>query len=86
MPLMIVSVFGILGSVKRRNFVPVSVWNTVRRKKLLSIVSMPVAGTLGSGNAQSEARAGFALGCIGSFGVMDLVMACTPWKVPARTR
>ena len=49
MPLIIASVFGIEGSVKSRNFVPVSVWKTVKRKKLLSSDSIPEGAKLGSG-------------------------------------
>jgi len=80
-PFMITSVFGILGSVKRRNLVPVSVWKTVRRKKDDSSDSMPVGATVGSGYVQARSE-----DSEGSLGVRDLVMAWTPWNVPARTR
>jgi hypothetical protein len=83
---MIASVFGMLGSVNSKNLVPVSVENTVKRKKLLSMVSMPEGAEEGSGFVQSLCRDGSAPGCRGSRGVKDLVMAWTPWNVPARTR
>ena len=49
MPFIMISVFGIDGSVNSRNFVPVRVWKTVRRKKLLSMDSIPEGARLGSG-------------------------------------
>ena len=82
-PFIITSVFGILGSVKSRNFVPVSVWKTVRRKKEDSRDSIPDARTFGSGN---DVALGFAGVGLGRRGVKERVMAWTPWNVPARTR
>lgn len=74
-----------LGSVKRRNLVPLRVWNTVNRKKLDSRDSMPEGATVGSGYVQFL-EVELAEDVIGSFGVSERVMAWTPWKVPASTR
>lgn len=114
--------FGISGSVMRRNLVPVWVWKQVRRKKELSRLSRPVEGRWGFGTVvvwEEEEGWGFGLSrdvvlvvmlvvlalglgllvglllllvgevwgwLVGIRGVRDLVMAWTPWKVPARTR
>lgn len=74
-----------LGSVNKRNLVPVRVWKTVNRKKDDSRVSIPDGGTVGSGYVQFF-PVELADDVMGSFGVMERVMACTPWNVPARTR
>ncbi|RMD40078.1 hypothetical protein DV735_g5044, partial [Chaetothyriales sp. CBS 134920] len=57
-PLSTVSVLAalMLGSVKSRNLVPVTVWCTVSRKKLLSRLSIPDAGTFGSGDRRWQPR------------------------------
>jgi hypothetical protein len=85
MPFISTSVFGMLGSVNRRNFVPVSVWKTVNRKKEDSSDSMPDGAAVGSGYVQVR-PVELAEDVTGSFGVRDRVMAWTPWNVPARTR
>jgi hypothetical protein len=62
-----------LGSVNRRNFVPVSVWKHVSVKNEEDSERIPDDGMEGSGGLE-----------VGSFGVSERVIACTPWKVPAR--
>lgn len=60
-----------------RNFNPVGVWKHVRRKWLLSRLSMPVVGgrrVLGVGTWGEGA------------GLMERDIAWIPWKVPARIR
>lgn len=47
------STFGISGSVKSRNFVPVRVWKQVRRKRSDSSTSIPVLGTPGFGSVET---------------------------------
>lgn len=69
---MMLSTFGVTGSVKRRNFVPVNVWKQLRRKKFVSIVSMPEGRTEGSGVVVPE-----ELVAEGRRGVRDLVIAWT---------
>lgn len=68
--------FGCSGLVNSKNFTPVGVWKHVRRKWLLSRLSMPVVG----GRR--------ALGCGGGCGagLMEREIAWMPWKVPARMR
>lgn len=82
------SVLGMLGSVNNKNLVPVKVWKTVRRKKEDSMLSIPEGATAGSGYVQVFLLAVVEVAddVMGSFGVMDLVMAWTPWNVPARTK
>lgn len=85
MPRIKPSVFGILGSVKSKNLVPVNDWKTVSLKKLVSILSMPVAGTSGIGLRKPEvlleplmvgaAGSSDETAYAGNFGVRDLVMA-----------
>lgn len=73
MPFMRMSVFGMLGSVKSRNFVPLRVWKTVRRKKDDSRDSIPDGATVGSGYVHvfpDEDEEG-----TGSLGVRDRVIA-----------
>ena len=65
-----VSTFGWWGSVKSKNFVPVNVWKQLKRKWDDSRTSMPVRSLEGTPRME---------------GVKDFAMACTPWKVPART-
>lgn len=84
-PFIKTSVFGMLGSVNRRNFVPLRVWKTVKRKKDDSSDSIPDGATLGSGYVQLRPDE-FAEEVTGSLGVRDRVIAWTPWNVPARTR
>jgi hypothetical protein len=70
-----------LGSVKRRNFVPVRVWKQESVKKEEERERIPEEGRVGSGvcvgveeeEEEEEKR-----------GVKLRVMAWTPWKVPAR--
>jgi hypothetical protein len=85
-PFINTSVFGMLGSVNSRNFVPVNVWKTVRRKNDDSSDSMPDGAIAGSGYVQCRPEVLVADDVTGSLGVRDRVIACTPWKVPARTR
>lgn len=73
-----------LGLVNKRNLVPVRVWKTVRRKKEDSSTSIPLGATVGSGTVYRWVVVEEPGGS-GMRGVRDLVMACTPWKVPART-
>jgi hypothetical protein len=75
-----------LGSVNKRNFVPLRVWKTVRRKKEDSNDSIPDGGTVGSGYVQLRPDESAADGGTGILGVSDLVIAWTPWNVPAMTR
>lgn len=85
MPFISTSVLGMLGSVNRRNLVPVRVWNTVNLKNEDSRDSIPLGATVGSGYVQLRPDE-LAEDVTGSFGVRDRVMAWTPWNVPARTR
>lgn len=64
------STLGVKGSVKSKNFVPVSVWEQDKRKNWVSIVSMPVEATPGFGTVEPPVEEGRR-------GVRDLVMACT---------
>ena len=75
-----------LGSVNRRNLVPVSVWKTVNLKNEDSRDSMPLGAKVGSGYVHVRPDEPAAEDVTGSFGVRDRVMAWTPWNVPARTR
>ena len=85
MPRIKPSVFGILGSVKSKNLVPVKDWKTVSLKKLVSMLSMPVAGTSGIGLRKPEVFPDpLVVGAEGSsedteyagnLGVSDFVMA-----------
>ena len=75
-----------LGSVNNRNFVPLRVWKTVRRKKLDSRDSIPDGATVGSGYVQVFPLADVEEDVTGNLGVSERVIAWTPWKVPARTR
>lgn len=78
-----------LGSVNSKNLVAVSVWNTVSRKNEDSRLSIPEGGWVGSGYVHCLFGRWWwvVVGVVeGSFGVRDLVMAWTPWNVPARTR
>lgn len=73
---MITSTLGVMGSVRSRNFVPVGVWKHVRRKRLVSRVSMPVVGREGFGLVVEVVEAGE-----GTRGVRERVIAWTLEKM-----